>query len=165
MSFPGGGHVAGEQAAPADYRDRAGYDGDFRGSDAPVGLPAVTRDANDVLVFAVEGQQATELKYTHYSVVMSRSRRMCFFSACNIDGKQSRKSGRVAWKWDPRIPRSQQIMNECYGFPPKFSRGHMTRREDPGWGSEKTARRGNEDSMHVTNTVPQMQAFNAPIWL
>ena len=25
-------------------------------------------------------------------------------------------------------------MNECYGNPPKFSRGHMTRREDPGWG-------------------------------
>ena len=56
-------------------------------------------------------------------------------------------------------------MNECYGNPPKFSRGHMTRREDPGWGDAKTAKRGNEDSMHVTNTTPQMQAFNAPIWL
>ena len=56
-------------------------------------------------------------------------------------------------------------MNECYGNPPKFSRGHMTRREDPGWGDEETAKRGNEDSMHVTNATPQMQAFNAPIWL
>ena len=56
-------------------------------------------------------------------------------------------------------------MNECYGNPPRFSRGHMTRREDPGWGDAKTAKRGNEDSMHVTNTTPQMQAFNAPIWL
>jgi endonuclease G, mitochondrial len=90
---------------------------------------------------------------------------MCFFSAVNIDGNQSRKSARVAWKWDPRIPKAQQIMNECYGNPPKFSRGHMTRREDPGWGDAKTAKRGNEDSMHVTNTTPQMQAFNAPIWL
>ena len=41
----------------------------------------------------------------------------------------------------------------------------MTRREDPGWGSPTTAKRGNDDSMHVTNTTPQMQAFNAPIWL
>ena len=56
-------------------------------------------------------------------------------------------------------------MNECYGNPPKFSRGHMTRREDPAWGDPETAKRGNEDSMHVTNTVPQMQAFNSPIWL
>jgi endonuclease G, mitochondrial len=57
-------------------------------------------------------------------------------------------------------------MNECYGNPPRFSRGHMTRREDPGWGKDaKIAKLGNEDSMHVTNTTPQMQAFNAPIWL
>jgi endonuclease G len=41
----------------------------------------------------------------------------------------------------------------------------MTRREDPVWGSAEEAARGNDDSMHVTNVVPQMQAFNAPIWL
>jgi endonuclease G, mitochondrial len=27
------------------------------------------------------------------------------------------------------------------------------------------AKPGNEDTMHVTNVAPQMQAFNAPIWL
>ncbi|MET0781777.1 MAG: DNA/RNA non-specific endonuclease, partial [Microbacterium sp.] len=54
---------------------------------------------------------------------------------------------------------------ECYGDPPKFSRGHMTRREDPVWGSDAVASRGNSDSMHVTNAVPQMQPFNAGIWL
>jgi endonuclease G len=31
--------------------------------------------------------------------------------------------------------------------------------------SRSTAKRGNEDSMHVTNVTRQMQAFNAPIWL
>ena len=113
----------------------------------------------------VGGKTETELRYQHYSVVMSRKRRMCFFSACNIDGQNSRKSPRAGWKWDPRIPKAQQIMKECYGSPPKFSRGHMTRREDPGWGPPTFAKRGNEDSMHVTNVVPQMQAFNAPIWL
>ena len=56
---------------------------------------------------------------------------MCFFSAVNIDGNLSKKSARVPWKWGPRIPKSHQIMNECYGSPPKFSRGHMTKREDP----------------------------------
>jgi endonuclease G len=58
-----------------------------------------------------------------------------------------------------------QIMYECYGNPPKFSRGHMTRREDPVWGTAAEALLGNSDSMHVTNTTPQMQSFNAPIWL
>ncbi len=41
----------------------------------------------------------------------------------------------------------------------------MTRREDPVWGTETAALRGNADSMCVTNTIPQMQSFNAPVWL
>src|SRR5262245_33626160 len=161
------GAVEGEEAVAEDYRDREGYqpeflgDGNFKGD-----LPTVTRAADDVLEFEFDGNTETALHYQHYSVVMSRSRRMCFFSAVNIDGNLSKKSARVRWKWDPRIPKAQQIMNECYGSPPKFSRGHMTRREDPGWGENaRTAKKGNEDSMHVTNVTPQMQAFNAPIWL
>ncbi|MCK1654675.1 DNA/RNA non-specific endonuclease [Bradyrhizobium sp. 149] len=153
----------GTEATTADYRNRNGYQASFLGARNVIELPVVERDAHDVL--ELEDGSGTELKYEHYSVVMNRARRMCFFSAVNIDGKNSVKSARVAWKWDPRIPRSQQIMNECYGNPPKFSRGHMTRREDPGWGDPETAKRGNQDSMHVTNVTPQMQAFNAPIWL
>ena len=124
-----------DEAVAADYRDRGGYQADFLGKGKlEVDLPSVERDADDVLDFEVNGKAETELRYEHYSVVMSRSRRMCFFSAVNIDGNLSKKSTRVGWKWDPRIPKAQQIMNECYGTPPKFSRGHMTRREDPGWG-------------------------------
>jgi endonuclease G, mitochondrial len=161
-----GGAVEGEEAVAEDYRDRAGYQAEFLGEGKmSVDLPSVQRGADDVLEFSFNGKADTVLRYEHYSVVMSRRRRMCFFSAVNIDGNLSKKSARVGWKWDPRIPKAQQIMNECYGSPPKFSRGHMTRREDPGWGEKDTAKRGNEDSMHVTNTTPQMQAFNAPIWL
>jgi endonuclease G, mitochondrial len=157
--------IAETEAVAADYRDRGGYKPDFLGKRFVVDLPKVARDIGDVLDFELDGTRATELKYEHFSVIMSRSHRMCFISACNIDGNQSRKSARVACKWDPRIPKHQQIMKECYGSPPKFSRGHMTRREDPGWGTPIIAKRGNEDSMHVTNVAPQMQAFNAPIWL
>lgn len=155
--------VEATEATVADYSDREGYDPKFLARNNSIELPALVRDAHDAL--ELDDGSGTELKYEHFSVVMSKKRRMCFFSAANINGAESRKSARVAWKWDPRIPRAQQIMGECYGNPPKFSRGHMTRREDPGWGDAKTAKRGNEDSMHVTNVTPQMQAFNAPIWL
>lgn len=161
----GSGDVPGDEARVEDYNDREGYREDFLGEGAEVPLPKVGAQANDVLRYNNNGKQDFVLRYEHYSVVLSKARRMCFFSAVNINGELSKKSARVAWKWDPRIPKSQQIMNECYGSPPKFSRGHMTRREDPGWGDAATAKRGNEDSMHVTNTTPQMQAFNAPIWL
>jgi endonuclease G len=153
------------ESVASDYRDRGGYDPEFLGSRFVVDLPTVTRHADDVLDFEFDGETQTELRYEHFSVVMSRSRRMCFLSGCNIDGNRSKKSARARWKGDPRIPKSQQIMKECYGAPPKFSRGHMTRREDPGWGTRAVAKRGNQDTMHVTNVAPQMQAFNAPIWL
>lgn len=157
--------IDGEEGRVADYSDREGYLEDFLGERMKVPLPSVETNARDVLEYDNDGNQDTVLRYEHYSVVMSKSRRMCYFSAVNIDGNLSKKSARVQWKWDPRIAKEQQVMNECYGNPPKFSRGHMTRREDPGWGDARTAKRGNEDSMHVTNTTPQMQAFNAPIWL
>jgi endonuclease G len=150
------------EATVEDYADRAGYDPRFLGERVP--LPRMI-DASDVLSFNVSGADEQALKYEHFSVVMSRSRRLCLFSAVNIDGLQPRRMRRPAWRFDPRIPKTQQIRSECYGDPPKFSRGHMTRREDPIWGDEQTAALGNADSMHVTNAVPQMQVFNAGIWL
>ncbi len=39
----------------------------------------------------------------------------------------------------------------------------MTRREDPNWGDE--ALMANADTFHVTNAVPQIQPFNAGVWL
>ncbi|MGR9079515.1 DNA/RNA non-specific endonuclease (plasmid) [Rhizobium leguminosarum] len=153
------------EKAADDLSDRRGYQADFLGPHTVVPLPTVGDHKPDILTYDNAGISDTVLRYEHFSVLMSKSRRMCLFSAVNIDGKVSKKGGRVGWKYDPRILKSQQIMDECYGAPPKFSRGHMTRREDPGWGDGFAAKRGNEDSMHVTNATPQMQAFNAPIWL
>jgi endonuclease G, mitochondrial len=153
------------EAVAQDYVDREGFEAAFLGDDLEVPLPVVTSDVDDVLTFGFDGQDEQVLKYEHFSVLMSESRRMCRFSAVNIDGNRSKRFARVGWRTDPRIPAGAQIKNECYGDPPKFSRGHMTRREDPVWGSDSAASLGNADSMHVTNAVPQMQPFNAGIWL
>lgn len=164
---PAGTHSSGapsNEGVPADYIGRKGYDAAFLGARVDVPLPEVTNH-DDVLTFDADGSEAHELKYQHFSVVMSRSRRMCFLSAVNIDGQLSRRGKRPGWRNDPRIPNRQQIRDECYGDEPRFSRGHMTRREDPVWGEPDEAALGNADSMHVTNTVPQMQPFNAGIWL
>src|SRR5262245_17717949 len=151
------------KAKPEDYDDREGYAPEFLGEEFAVDLPEVKKARGDVLTF-VSGEH--ELKYEHFSVVMNKRRRMCFFSACNIDGARSKGSQRSTWRYDPRVPEDLQIMKECYGNPPKFSRGHMTRREDPAWGnSASEVQRGSDDSMHVTNATPQMQSFNSPIWL
>jgi endonuclease G len=148
------------EAPVESYDDREGYDTHFLGHE--VKLPKIN-DSDNILKF--NGNDSV-LKYLHFSVVMNQKRRMCFYSAVNINGAQSMKTKRPGWRYDPRIPVEFQIKGECYGNPPKFARGHMTRREDPAWGKDIVeATLGNADSMHVTNTVPQMQPFNAGIWL
>ena len=151
-----------EEGVPDDYIGRGGYDPRFIGVEVP--LPTI-RDTSEVLTFPWRGQQESELKYQHFSVVMNRHRRLCIFSAGNINGAMPRRFKRPNWRLDARIPVAMQIRHECYGNEPKFSRGHMTRREDPVWGEPLEASLGNRDSMHVTNTVPQMQPFNGGIWL
>lgn len=156
------GHEVLVEGVAEDYEGRKGYDADFLGLSVP--LPEIL-DPQDVLTFPWKGGTEHELRYEHFSVVMSRSRRLCLFSAGNIDGRTPGRFKRPSWRLDPRIPKAQQIRDECYGNEPKFARGHMTRREDPVWGKPEDASLGNSDSMHVTNTVPQMQPFNAGIWL
>ena len=162
---PAGTSSSGElivESVPEDYVGRTGYSPTFVGPAIP--LPVV-KNTRDVLTFPWKGRQESVLKYQHFSVVMSRSRRLCIYSAVNIDGSSPRRGKRPSWRLDGRIPASQQIREECYGNEPLFARGHMTRREDPIWGTPEQAELGNADSMHVTNTVPQMQPFNAGIWL
>jgi endonuclease G len=153
------------EARPEDYADREGYSATFLGDEPDVPLPTVTGDASNALTFEFDGETKSLLDYEHFSVMMGRQRKMCIFSAVNIDGKTPHKMKRLAWRTDPRIVESAQLVKGPYGDPPKFSRGHMTRREDPMWGTAETAARGNADSMHLTNAVPQMQPFNAGIWL
>jgi endonuclease G len=150
------------EAKPADYLGRRGYDPEFIGVTVP--MPTVVK-GEDVLGFPSGPAVEQELKYEHFSVLMSRSRRLCLVSAANLDGGQLRRVRRAEWRVDPRIGEREQIRNDCYGNAPRFSRGHMTRRTDPVWGTPEEASRANADSMHVTNTVPQLQPFNAGVWL
>jgi len=149
----------------SSYIDRKGFDSKFLGETNLVPLPIIKRKT-DVLTFSFQGKKENELKYKRFSVKMSKSRRLCFYSAVNINGKTANhRIKRPKWRLDPRIEDKYQIIKECYGNFPKFSRGHMTRRKDPMWGTKVEASLGNSDSMHVTNAVPQIQPFNAGIWL
>jgi endonuclease G len=159
-----------EEAPPASYSDREGYKADFLGSGLVAPLPVVTgAQAGRVLRFTdpATGERTDTLKYTHFSVVMNTKRRLCIYSAVNIDGNASVsvKGKRPGWRLDSRIPAKSQIIKECYGAESagKFSRGHMTRREDPNWGQE--AKKANADTFHVTNATPQIQPFNGGVWL
>jgi len=155
------------EATPESYDDRKGFDELFLGKKFKVSLPKVDKHKPEIVKFKTNNNKSESvLKYHHFSVAMNKSHRMCFYSACNIDGQLSKKGvKRTGWKLDSRIPKELQIIKECYGNPPKFSKGHMTRKEDPIWGDINMARAASSDTFHVTNATPQMQPFNAPVWL
>jgi endonuclease G, mitochondrial len=157
--------ISGGSVHPLNYyQGRKGYDPDFLGITVP--LPELTSAA---LAFGpvakVEGAEDNILRYQHFSVVMCETRRLAFYTAVNINGRQwvglERKNDE--WFFDPRIPFELQLGNDFYGNEPGgnfFDRGHLVRRQDPLWGEESDARIANSDTFHFTNCSPQYFEFN-----
>jgi endonuclease G len=142
-----------------DYSNRQGYDSGFLGVEVP--LPSFARQelADDRV--PVDGTDH-ELRYHHFSVVMSASRRLALFTAVNIDGDHQISIDRDAdnWIFDPRIPVGVQIGDDLYEGN-ALDRGHLVRRMDPNWGtSVDQAMRANDDTFHFTNCSPQHEDFN-----
>ncbi|MCC6510473.1 MAG: DNA/RNA non-specific endonuclease [Pirellulaceae bacterium] len=153
--------AAGDGETPASvFEDRGGYDPEFLPG-WTVLLPKPDGDMRHLR----RGGTGTELKYQHFSVILSASRRMPIITATNIDGAQSRRVPRIdTWRYDGRLDQADQWGNELYTNN-ALDRGHMVRREDPVWGSLEIARRANIDTFHYTNSCPQMAGVNQRVWL
>lgn len=146
---------------PEALAGRTGYQEDFLPG-LLVPLPTQNARTNDIL--PISGSTRDCLDYTHFSVTMSRSRRIAMFVAVNIDGKKSVRIDRDRDKWslDGRIPDETQIGEDLYADN-LLDRGHLVRREDPNWGA--VAEQANDETFHFTNCSPQMGAFNQRTWL
>jgi endonuclease G len=144
-----------------DYASRPGYDRAFLGG-PPLAMPALKgAAAKDTVTFTGPNGKTNELRYHHFSVVMSKSRRFARLTAVNIDGSQSIEFDREndAWSFDPRIDEKFQVGNALYAKNP-FDRGHLVRRLDPVWGGSQVATFANGDTFHFTNCSPQHENFN-----
>lgn len=165
-SWAGIQRVAAIPKPPEFFKGRKGYEPGFFGGDNRVELPSMG-DAIDMDDIATLDDGSFELRYQHFSTVQCISRRVPLYSACNIDGSKSKNVPRHdTWNYDGRIRKEYQMLREAYGpeQEQKFSRGHMTRRQDPNWGSLATAQRANIDTFFATNACPQWQPFNDGLW-
>jgi endonuclease G len=156
--------VVEEKPSIEDMADRTGYDPDFLG--VRVDLPGMTDEMRDQLA-PVAGRDDGELKYTHYSVLMNKLRRVACYAVVNIDGNQLHGIPRATDKWyfDPRISLDHQVGNVLYKSNP-LDRGHLVRRLDPSWGSDRgIAELAIEDSFFYTNSAPQHLSLNRRTWL
>lgn len=164
-SYAGIQRVATTPKPPAFFSGRGGYDRHFLTGDAVVDLPALRHIRDEDIARLADG--SCELTYEHFSTVHCVSRKLPFYSACNIDGAQAKNIPRHdTWHYDGRIPKAHQLLRDPYGPQQsgKFSRGHMTRRQDPNWGPLATAQRANIDTFFATNACPQWQPFNEGLW-
>lgn len=149
---------------PGDFAGRGGYDPGFL-SGWDVRLPVATGDRAADMLSVRRGGSGVELKYEHFSVVMSKSRRMPMLTAANIDGNESKSVPRIqTWSFDGRLDKEDQWGDALYDGN-ALDRGHMVRREDPIWGPVTVARRANRDTFHFTNSCPQMAGVNQRVWL
>lgn len=157
-----------------DYPSRAGYDPRFLGLSVP--LPTL-RDAS---VAARMHDGGVVVPYQNFSLVMHRARRVCLFTASNVDGSDAAKEpdptqsyNRDAlgglgendferWFLDPRLPADAQLPDRFFDKDRKaFDKGHLVRREEVCWGADYAqVRRANGDTYHVTNCTPQVAGFN-----
>lgn len=154
--------TAPPRTTPADaLAGREGYAEDFLGEfTVPWPVPGAGL-AQDVYPL---GNAGNRLDYLHFSITMSRSRRMALYVGVNIDGERSIevKRGRDAWAYDGRLPVEAQLGESLYADN-QLDRGHLVRRQDPNWGPQ--AEIANSDTFHFTNCSPQMGAFNQKTWL
>ena len=159
-----------------DYDNRTGYDPRFLGSgDLEVKVPWLSAEQYQDVTFNGwddDPKSRHLLAYHHYSLCLSKSRRLAWYTAGNIDGTKvvamRRKwFDRDRWYYDPRIPRSAHVGNEAYKSNP-LDRGHVLRRLDTVWGDDfGDAKKANDDTFHWTNCSPQHKTFNQgnDLWL
>jgi endonuclease G, mitochondrial len=101
------------------------------------------------------------IPYVHFSLILSKSRRLAHVVGWNIDGGRLRSLSRtgINFKFDSRIPDKFQIGDEIYKNN-RLDRGHIARRADLLWGTPDEAAKANTDSFYFTNITPQMDNFN-----
>ncbi|KQY95538.1 MULTISPECIES: DNA/RNA non-specific endonuclease [unclassified Brevundimonas] len=157
-----------------NYPGRTGYDPRFLGLSVP--LPTL----RDPSVAARMHDGGVVVPYQNFSLVMHRARRVCLFTASNVDGSPAAKEpdptrsynrdalGGLAendferWFLDPRLPADAQLPDRFFDKDRKaFDKGHLVRREEVCWGADYAqVRRANGDTYHVTNCTPQVAGFN-----
>lgn len=141
--------------AEAVSEQASGFDANFL--PFRIGLPTFTRSAQKDLA-DVEGD--AQLRYCHFSVWLSRSRRYARCAAWNVDGGNLKVVKDRGFRLDRRDGLDEfQLGEEAYRGN-SLDQGHLARRADVAWGSLEVARQASYDSCYYPNITPQHFAFN-----
>jgi endonuclease G, mitochondrial len=108
------------------------------------------------------------IEHTRFSLVFNAKRKLAFYAAYNIDGRNPRSLPQSdAFRYDPKLPSEIQLhSNQGYVNNP-WDRGHLARRAELTWGTihdieeAKTAER---ESFYYSNIAPQHENLHDTPW-
>src|SRR5258705_8256781 len=111
-----------------------GFQTDFIDAGLSVHFPSLSEKQKKDLV-TTGTERSGELKYPHFSLFLSGSRRFPFFTATNIDGKLFKKiprdtifpGGNDVWSIDKRVTEFQWGPYLYSAVKSDFQRSHMTK--------------------------------------
>ena len=136
---------------------RTGFDDQFLAF--PVPSPTFIQSVA-VDLATLEGSR--RIDYCHFSLWLSKKRKVPRVVAGNIDGDAVRSISRkgISFRIDERGDLAKfQIDDALYADNP-LDRGHVARRADLCWGPLAEARQANRDSFFFSNITPQHARFN-----
>ena len=159
--------------------NRKGFNPAFLNLDDDLEIPLPKLSVAGRKVAAKTDDDAYELKYHHFSVVMHKLRRMALLTASNVDWRPEKRlidgrkptrreltglgeNDQEQWVTDPRIPEDHQLPDLFYTKDRQsFDKGHLVRRDDVCWGKTfEDIQKANGDTYHTTNCSPQVAGFN-----
>jgi endonuclease G len=160
--LPAGAPLELGELAARHYRSVDGYDPSFLGAEHLLELPKLAPYLQSKVAKLKDSGEV--LQYHHFSILMNAERRLAFYTAVNVDGRQLEQveQGHDKWYFDPRLDKRLQAGPELYSNNP-LDRGHLVRRLDPCWGP--TAEAAGKDTFHFTNCSPQHSKLNQRDWL
>ena len=144
----------------------SGYDSGFINNSSNINAEKTLSAKLKKLLPAVEGNNKGILNYTGMSVFFNTRRKLPFFSAYNIDGKEdANAAGRPKFRTDPRMKKEQQLDFPFYDLRKditEFEIGHMASNNEMGRGENGQLKA--YQTFHFTNSVPQAEKLNTGIW-
>ncbi|MBK8193972.1 MAG: DNA/RNA non-specific endonuclease [Lewinellaceae bacterium] len=148
-----------------------GYQPTFIGKNLKVDLPVLGSEKHHEPA-PVKGEEKALLTYPHFSVALSKLRKLPLYAAVNIDGKKFQEitrtdlfGGSDRWSVDPRAG-EYQWGNDLYSASgSEFDKGHMVKREDPQWGENlDQATEAARSTFYFSNCAPQVGDLNRKEW-
>lgn len=136
-----------------------------------VPLPPVSAKHKAHVAALTSAKRKKRIDYPHHSVVMHSLRRQALYSACNIDGAHiPLKVPERADNWQqeanlsPDFQIDQDFYDTCGSI---IDRGHLTKYEDPIWGSGLSAEEMKalgDSTFFFPNCSPQHRTLNRGMW-